>query len=146
MLTTRKKKLARLACRAALGSRGSVVDEAFWGRRIGVALNCLISYRRSSVRAETEAHCQTEGIRYPFEGLVVGEAGGIFGDVKLSFLQVFTKFPMSQNCGQASGDLDSTVYGCVHPCGVFSLFLKGSTSSPGSRRQEAIKSKRMIVR
>lgn len=39
--TRRKKKVALLACSDTWGSTGGV--EAFWGARVGVALNCLMS-------------------------------------------------------------------------------------------------------
>lgn len=50
-LTSLKKKDALFACNEAWGSMTSVAGLlAFWGRSVGVALSCLISYFQISIK------------------------------------------------------------------------------------------------
>ena len=91
--TNLKKKVALFACRDTCGSKTSTGGwEAFWARRVGVALSCLMSYPWISRTASKPGVGEVR--RHFFERLIVDKACGILGDVQLTFLKVLPKLPM----------------------------------------------------
>lgn len=89
--SNRKKKVALFACRAVWEScsgRPSAVTS--WAGRMGVALNCLMSYGCMSIAntIKPEVSCP-----YLLERLVVYEARSILRDVELALLYMLAKLP-----------------------------------------------------
>ena len=89
-LTSRKKKVALLALRAAWGSSGSVDGASFCAGSTGVVLRALMSFGRSMKCIEL----QQRRVPNLLQRFVVDKMGSVLGDFELPLLDMLPELPV----------------------------------------------------